>query len=62
MRYRDRVLLRQRGEMRLLERASVVRDVVRRLGEEVVKGEEEERGGKHDARQDGAVAREDGAA
>ena len=56
------MLLRQRGEMRLLERASVVRDVVRRLGEEVVEGEEEERGGKHDARQNGAVAREDGAA
>ena len=35
MRYRDRVFLRQRGEILLLERASVLRDVLRRLGEEV---------------------------
>ena len=60
--YRDGVLLCQRGEMRFLQRAGVVRDVVRHLGEEVVEGEEEERGGQHDAREDGAVAREDGAA
>ena len=59
---RDGVLLRQRGEMLLLERAGVRRDVVRRLGQEVVEGEEEERGGQRDARHDGAVACEDGPA
>lgn len=35
MRYRDRVLLRQRGEMLLLERASVRRDVLCRLWQEI---------------------------
>ena len=43
MRNRDRVLLRQRGEMRLLERTGVRRDVLCRLGEEVSEREEEER-------------------
>lgn len=62
MRDRDGVLLRQRGEMLLLERAGVRRDVLRRLGQEIVEGEEEERGGQRDAREDGPVAREDGPA
>ena len=42
MSFRDLVLLRKRGEVRLLERAEVLRDIVRRLGEEVVQGEDEE--------------------
>jgi hypothetical protein len=62
VRDRDGVLLRQRGEMLVLERAGVRRDVVRRLGEEIVEGEEEERGGQREACEDGAVAREDGPA
>ena len=49
MSFRDLVLLRKRGEVRLLERAEVLRDVVRRLGEEVVEGEEEERRGETEA-------------
>ena len=59
---RDRVLLCERGQVLLLERPGVRRDVSRRFGEEVVEGEEEERRREQRARKDGAVPREDGAA
>ena len=55
------MLLRQGGEMLLLERAGVGRHVLRRLWEEIFEREVEERWGKQGAREDGAVAREDGA-
>ena len=41
MSFRNLVLFRKRGEVRLLERAEVLRDVRRRLGEEVVERGEE---------------------
>ncbi len=55
------MLLRQGGEMPLLERAGVGRHILRRLWEEIFKGEVEERGRKQDTREDGAVACKDGA-
>jgi hypothetical protein len=58
---RDGVLLRQRGEILLLERPGVRSDVVCRLGEEVFAGEEEERRRKQNAGKNGAVPHEDGA-